>query len=95
MWVVSKATLILSNVPGPKEGFKYKNATAIGSLALIPGLGDLAFGISALSCKDRIYMAVQADTSYVEHPSEIRAIIERNYDECVQVINAAAAAKKE
>lgn len=90
MWVVSKATIVLSNVPGPKEGFKYKNCKAIGTLALIPGLGDLAFGISALSCKDRLYMGVQADTSYVENPAEIRDIIERLYDEQCQQVEALA-----
>lgn len=59
MWVVSKATIVMSNVPGPKNGLHWKthNIKAIGFIALIPGLGDLAFGISAMSMGDRMYMA--------------------------------------
>jgi hypothetical protein len=50
MWVVSKATFAFSNVPGPKKPLDYGNgAKAHGCFALIPGLGDLAFGISAIS----------------------------------------------
>jgi diacylglycerol O-acyltransferase len=89
MWVVSKATVILSNVPGPKDGLNYPGAKGIGFLALIPGLGDLAFGISAVSMLDRVYMAVQADTSYVKDPSELKAIIERNYDELCMLVSQA------
>jgi hypothetical protein len=58
MWVVSKATVVMSNVPGPRNGLNYPNAKGIGFLALIPGLGDLAFGISATSMRERLYMAV-------------------------------------
>lgn len=65
MWVASKATIILSNVPGPKDGLYYSGVRTTGFVALIPGLGDLAFGISAMSMRDKLYMAVQADTSYV------------------------------
>lgn len=90
MWVVSKATIVMSNVPGPKNNLSWpeKKVKAIGFLALIPGLGDLAFGISAMSMGDRLYMAVQADTSYVRDPSEIRDILDRNYDEQVQQLSS-------
>lgn len=84
MWVVSKATVVMSNVPGPRNGLNYPNAKGVGFLALIPGLGDLAFGISATSMRERLYMAVQADESYVKDPRELRNIIERNYDELCQ-----------
>lgn len=80
MWVVSKATVVMSNVPGPKNGLNYPNANGIGFLALIPGLGDLAFGISAVSMKDRLYMGVQSDECFIKNPGELRDIFERNYD---------------
>lgn len=86
MWVVSKATVVMSNVPGPKKPLKWPSlgpAKGVGFIAWIPGLGDLAFGISILSLGERMYMAVQADTSYVKNPAEIRDILNRNYDEQV------------
>jgi len=80
MWVASKATVVVSNVPGPKTPlvFNGKKSEAFG--ALIPGLGDLAFGISALSHADTLTMAVQSDFTYVKDPKELREIIEANYD---------------
>lgn len=58
MWVVSKATMVLSNVPGPLVPLKYPGAESVGFIACIPGLGDLAIGISAMSMADRLYIAV-------------------------------------
>jgi hypothetical protein len=83
MWVVSKATVVLSNVPGPKTGFYWPSlgTKAVGFIAFIPGLGDLAFGVSIMSLGERMYMAITADTSYVKNPHEIRDIINRQYDE--------------
>lgn len=86
MWVVSKATVVLSNVPGPRVPFNFKGAECKGIIALIPGLGDLAFGISAISQGEQLYMAVQSDTSYVERPEELRDLLERNYDRLLQGI---------
>lgn len=66
IWVVSKATLVLSNVPGPKVPLKYSGGVCSRAvIALIPGLGDLAFGISAMSHADTLLMSVQADISYL------------------------------
>ena len=80
MWVASKATLILSNVPGPKSSLIYDGVKSVGFLGLIPGIGDLAFGISAMSMMERLYMTIQADISYIEDPSELKIILERNYE---------------
>lgn len=58
MWIASKATLVISNVPGPKEPLNYFGVRSKRLLALIPGLGDLAMGISALSHANVLLMAV-------------------------------------
>jgi len=86
MWVTSKATIVLSNVPGPKVGLTYRGVVCTGFIALVPGLGDLAFGITAMSMAETMFVAVQSDTSYVEDPTEIRTIIERNYDELSKIV---------
>jgi len=72
MWVVSKATLLMSNVPGCKKVMNFGGAKCKGVLGLIPGLGDLAFGISIFSHGDQVILAIQADESYVKNPKEIR-----------------------
>jgi diacylglycerol O-acyltransferase len=81
MWFVSKATLVFSNVPGPKVPLTFNGVKSRGLIALIPGNGDLAFGISAISHCDSLIMAVSSDICYLEDPAEVRALIERNYDE--------------
>lgn len=54
MWVASKSTMVLSNVPGPKKALAWPGVQSIGFGALIPGLGDLAIGVSAMSMGDRM-----------------------------------------
>ena len=83
MWVVSKATIVLSNVPGPRTPMKFGDKECRGIVGLIPGLGDLAFGISAMSQGEQLIMAVQSDLSYMENPKELRDLFEKNYDELV------------
>lgn len=84
MWVVSKSTIIISNVPGPKEPLNYFGVRSKGLIALIPGLGDLAFGISAISHVDTLIMAIQSDKSYLEDPETVMKYVENNYDKLVQ-----------
>ena len=48
---------------------------------MIPGIGEMAFGVSAMSMADRLYMAFQADKSLIEDAQELKEIVERNYDE--------------
>lgn len=86
MWVASKATLILSNVPGPKSSLVYNGVKTVGFLGLIPGIGDLAFGMSAMSMVERLYMTIQADISYMKDPNELKVILERNYDELKNLV---------
>lgn len=66
--LVSKATIVLSNVPGPKEPMVFGGSKTTDLFALIPGIGDLAFGISAISHCDTLRMAIQADLTYLENP---------------------------
>ncbi len=60
--------MVMSNVPGPKDGIQYNGTVCTGFIALVPGLGDLAFGISALSMGPNLNMAIQADTCYIKDP---------------------------
>jgi len=58
MWFVSKATIVFSNVPGPKVPLNFNGVKSKGLIALIPGNGDLALGISAISHCDILIMAI-------------------------------------
>lgn len=58
MWVVSKATIVCTNVPGPKVGLNYRGTKCTGFIALVPGLGDLACGFSSLSMGDNLFFCI-------------------------------------
>ena len=72
MWVVSKATIVMSNIPGPKKYLTYQGKKSRGIIGLIPGLGDLAFGISAVSHENKLYMSVQGDETYLRDPELLK-----------------------
>jgi hypothetical protein len=79
--------MVFSNVPGPKTGLHFSDKIrATGFIALVPGMGDLAFGMTGMSMCDNLYFAIQSDTSYVKHPKELKEIVEQLYDELVQTI---------
>ena len=61
MVLVSKATIAFSNIPGPIRPYVFDKHDSTEMIALIPGIGDLAFGVSAMSHGDNLRMAVQAD----------------------------------
>ena len=85
-WLSNKATVVLSSVPGTKTGYKYDGCESTGVIALLPGLCDISFGISAASMRGRLYMAITADEVIVENPQEIKDLIEQYYDEQLALV---------
>ena len=79
--------MVLSSVPGTKTGYKYDGCESTGVIALLPGLCDISFGISAASMRGRLYMAITADEVIVENPQEIKDLIEQYYDEQLALVN--------
>jgi hypothetical protein len=65
MIFISKASLVMSNVLGPKSGFRLGDTKCVGFAALVPGMGDLAVGITALSMGGTMYMSVIGDLVYI------------------------------
>ena len=48
--MISKATVVISNIPGPTSPYVFQgNIKTKGIVGMIPGCGDLSFGISAIS----------------------------------------------
>ena len=72
-FIVSKSTMAFSNVPGPKKGIRFsENVKAHSFIALVPGMGDLAFGMTGMSLCDNVYFAIQSDTAFIDNPAELR-----------------------
>lgn len=79
--LVDKATVVVSNVPGPLSPLVYCEGRLRSKsiLAMIPGSGDLAFGISAISHFETLRMTVQSDEAYLKDPKAVALFIENNY----------------
>lgn len=87
MILVSKATVAFSNVPGPLYPYKFGEHESKEMIGMIPGIGDLAFGVSAVSHGKVLRMAVQADVVYLKDPKALTRLLEKNYDRVVEAYN--------
>ena len=87
-WAISKATLALSNVPGPKTPLVMNGAKSKGWFGIVGGAGTMAFGIAALSMDNTVYMTVTAEKNIIPDTREIRALLEENYDRLVEELKA-------
>jgi len=68
-------------LPGPKVGWRYGGKRCIEFFGLLPGVGDMSVGITALSVETGLRYAIQADRSCMEDPNEFKEIVEGIYDE--------------
>ena len=73
-------TMIFSNVPGPKKPSKILGKDSKNMFFFVPGMGNLATGISIISHVDHFKIGIISDTSQIENPKELRDIFERNFD---------------
>ncbi|MCU0758426.1 MAG: wax ester/triacylglycerol synthase family O-acyltransferase [Steroidobacteraceae bacterium] len=68
-----KATLVLSNVPGPREPLRLLGAAVDSTMFWVPQSGELGLGLSLLTCGGRVLFGVMADTALVPDPARIAA----------------------
>ena len=68
-----KATLVLSNVPGPREPLRLLGVQADSVMFWVPQSGDLGLGVSVLTCGGEVRFGVMADAALVAEPLEIAA----------------------
>lgn len=82
----SKATAVLTNVPGPPIPL-YLAGQPIESLMFwVPQSGRLGLGISILSYANNIYLGLATDTGLVPDPDEIMLGFYAEYDELLGMI---------
>jgi hypothetical protein len=75
--------MVLTNVPGPRSPLVYKGKRVTGFMALVPGMGKLACGISAISMHNSIVIGVQAERNVIGDSRQVRDLFEKNYDQLV------------
>ena len=69
----TKATAVLTNVPGPQEQLYFAGSPLQYMMGWVPQAGNLGLGISILSYNGEIMAGVNTDAGLVPHPQEIIA----------------------
>ncbi len=67
----SKATLVISNVPGPKHSLFLAGARIEQPLFWVPQAGRIGIGISLLTYNGRVHFGVMADANLIGDPSVV------------------------
>lgn len=74
-WILEKGSIIVTNVPGPKIPIQYGLTKVRGIYAVMPAIGQVSFGISAITVGDNLSVAVCADVAIVDDVKELRDYI--------------------
>ncbi|HUZ83334.1 MAG TPA: wax ester/triacylglycerol synthase family O-acyltransferase [Gaiellales bacterium] len=73
----SKCSLVLTNVPGPRQPVYLAGARVAGVIPWVPAGGSIGLGISIFSYDGRVAVGVRADTAALPDPDALVAGIER------------------
>ncbi len=67
----SKSSLILTNVPGPREPVYFAGTRVAGVIPWVPAGGSIALGVSIFSYAGRVTVGLRADAGIVSEPGAI------------------------
>ncbi|MGD8708839.1 MAG: wax ester/triacylglycerol synthase family O-acyltransferase [Ectothiorhodospiraceae bacterium] len=78
-----KASMVITNVPGPRQALYMAGAEIREILFWVPQSGDIGLGISILSYNERVYFGLAADTRLVPDPDDVVRRFRREFEELV------------
>jgi diacylglycerol O-acyltransferase / wax synthase len=67
----SKGSLVLTNVPGPREPVRIAGAPIAGTLAWVPQSGNIGLGVSIVSYNGSVHVGVAADRNLIADPAAV------------------------
>jgi diacylglycerol O-acyltransferase len=82
----SKATLVLTNVPGPRNRVRFCGRELESLIAWVPQSGRLGLGVSVLSYADEVRFGVAADAALVPDPGVLMAAFQTSADELLETV---------
>jgi diacylglycerol O-acyltransferase / wax synthase len=66
-----KATLVMSNVPGPREILEFCGAPMTGTMFWVPQSGDVGLGVSVLTYAGQVQFGLMSDSGIIEDPEPL------------------------
>ena len=82
----AKASLVASNVPGPRERLTFAGAPASQMLFWVPQSGSIGVGVSMLSYNGRVQFGVIADRQLIPKPAALTALVASEFDRLVTLV---------
>lgn len=89
-WFATKASMVLTNVPGPREPQYFAGQRLRQMIFWVPQSGGIGMGISIFSYAAEVVLALLVDNNLVSDPEAITAGFEREFAELREVARAAA-----
>ncbi len=89
----SKASVVVSNVPGPRQPLYLAGARIEEQFFWVPQAGHIGVGISLLTYDDRVHFGVVADRNLIPAPREVARRFPQEFEKLLlQVISGSVAA---
>jgi len=82
----AKASLVASNLPGPKQQLQIAGAPVSQILFWVPQAGDIGTGVSMLTYNGRVHFGVIADRKLIEKPVELVKLIGLEFERLVFLV---------
>ncbi len=73
----SKCTLVLTNVPGPRQPVYFAGTRVSGVVGWVPAGGSIGFGVAIFSYAGKVMVAVRSDAGLIPDPEAIVKAFER------------------
>jgi hypothetical protein len=75
-----KASLVLTNVPGPRQRLHLDGREIRRLMFWVPQSGTIGLGISIISYAGDVVVGVMSDGSVIEHPDEVVTAFEAEFE---------------
>ena len=82
----SKASAVLTNVPGPREPLHFDGVPLGEVMFWVPQAGDIGLGLSLLSYAETVRVGVTTDAAYAGDPSAIAACFDAEFDALAEAV---------
>jgi WS/DGAT/MGAT family acyltransferase len=82
----SKASVVASNLPGPRAQIRVAGAAVSQLLFWVPQAGDIGVGLSMLSYNDRVHFGVIADRYLVPEPAALVDQVKIEFERLVLLV---------
>jgi len=84
-----KASLVMTNVPGPKRPLYLAGARVLQPMVWVPQSGEIGVGLSILSYADSVMFGIVSDRSMIAEPDKLVHHFVRSFEELVGLLPAA------